>query len=106
MERGPVPTGATDPRVRRRAVERDGAAILAGWGTSADDAVAAAHAIFGADLLEAPRPSEVRAGGERDRRPAAVDHTTPLEPHTDGFAYGDAYPDYVLLSCARASANG
>ncbi len=106
MECGLVPVVTTEPGEVRRIVERDGAAVLAGWGTSADDAVAAAHAIFGAAVLRAPDPSLVRAGGERDRRLPMIDHTTPLEAHTDGFAYGDAYPDYFLLSCATASPHG
>jgi alpha-ketoglutarate-dependent taurine dioxygenase len=100
------PMSTRDPAEARLLVERWGAAVLTGWGTSADDAVAAAHAIFGADVLQAPSPSEVRIGGDRDRRLPTIDNTTPLPPHTDGFAYGDRYPDYFLLSCAHASPAG
>ncbi|MFT3855639.1 MAG: TauD/TfdA family dioxygenase [Ilumatobacteraceae bacterium] len=63
-------------------------------------------AVFGADVLEAPPPSEVRIGGDRDRKLPHVDNTTPLQAHTDGFAYGDRYPDYFLLSCAHTSPVG
>jgi alpha-ketoglutarate-dependent taurine dioxygenase len=101
---GPMTT--RDPGEARRLVERWGAAILTGCGTTADDAVAAAHAVFGADVLQAPSPSEVRIGGDRDRRLPMIDNTTPLPAHTDGFAYGDRYPDYFLLSCAHASPVG
>ena len=103
---GDTPARSRDPRHVRTLVERHGAAILTGWGTSPDHAVEAAHAIFGDDVLQAPLPSEVRAGGDRDRRLPTIDHTTPLPPHTDGFAYGDRYPDYFLLSCAHASPVG
>jgi gamma-butyrobetaine dioxygenase len=100
------PTRTQDPAAARLLVERWGAAILTGWGTSAEDAVAAAHAVFGADVVEAPAPSEVRIGGDRDRRLPTIDNTTPLPAHTDGFAYGDRYPDYFLLSCAHSSPVG
>lgn len=100
------PFRTQDPAEARHLVEQRGAAILSGWGTSADDAVAAAHAVFGADVLEAPSPSEVRIGGDRDRRLPTIDNTTPLPAHTDGFAYGDRYPDHFLLSCAHASPVG
>jgi alpha-ketoglutarate-dependent taurine dioxygenase len=100
------PMSTRDPAEARLLTERWGVSILTGWGTSPDDAVAAAHAIFGADVREAPSPSEVRIGGDRDRRLPTIDHTTPLPAHTDGFAYGDRYPDYFLLSCAHSSAVG
>ena len=101
-----IPIRTTDPREARLLVERNGAAILSGWGTSPDDAVAAAHAIFGGDVLEAPSPSEVRIGGDRDRKLPHIDNTTPLQAHTDGFSYGDRYPDYFLLACAHSSPVG
>jgi hypothetical protein len=101
-----TPVRTRHPAEARRLVERWGMAILCGWGTAADDAVAAAHAVFDPDVLEAPPPSEVRIGGDRDRRLPTIDHTTPLPAHTDGFAYGDRYPDYFMLSCAHASPVG
>ena len=101
-----TPIRTREPAEARVLVERWGMAILTGWGTSADDAVAAAHDIFDPDVLQAPPPSEVRIGGDRDRRLPTIDNTTPLPPHTDGFAYGDRYPDHFLLSCAQSSAVG
>lgn len=101
-----TPARTDDPAEARRLVELDGAVILTGRGTSADDAVAAAHALFGDEVLQVPPPSEVRAGGDRDRRLPTLDHTTPLPAHTGGFAYGDRYPDYFLLSCAESSPVG
>ena len=102
----PGPERADDPELARRLVERDGCAILTGVGTSPDDAVAIAHAVYGTSVLRAPDPSEVRAGGDRDRRLPTIDHTTPLLPHTDGFAYGELYPDYFHLLCAESSPVG
>ena len=103
---GETPARSRDPRHVRTLVERHGAAILTGWGTSPDHAVEAAHAIFDDDALQASLPSEVRAGGDRERGGPTIDHTTPVPPHTDGFAYGDHYPDYFLLNCAHASPDG
>ena len=45
------PMRTRDPAEARLLVERWGVSILTGWGTSPDDAVAAAHAVFGADVL-------------------------------------------------------
>jgi len=101
-----IPVRTRDPRQARVIVERTGVAILTGWGAGADDAVAAAHAVFGDDVLQAPPPSEVRIGGDRDHKAPHIDNTTPLPAHTDGFAYGDRYPDYFLLACAQSSPVG
>ena len=100
------PLRSADPREVRAAVARDGVAVLTGRGDTADDAVETARALFGDSIRELPPPAEVRAGGVRDRAARGVDRTTPLEPHTDGFAYGDRYPDHFLLACARSSAEG
>jgi len=78
-------------------VARDGAAILTGWGPSAEDAQAAAHAIFGSTVLAVPEPARVYEGGEGDRKPFGAD--VPLPLHTDGFAYGALACDHFLLSC-------
>jgi len=101
---GPVRTA--DPAQARTIVEADGCAVVTGLGTAPADGVALARALFGEDLLRAPDPSEVRIGGDRDRRLPTIDHTTPLLPHTDGFAYGQLYPDYFLLLCAESSPEG
>lgn len=100
------PTRSPDPQDVMIAVERDGVAILVGCGPDGDAAVAAARSIFGERVVAIPEPAEVRAGGVKDRTAAAIDETMPLPPHTDGFAYGDHYPDYFLLSCAQASGVG
>lgn len=101
-----IPSRTTDPIEARALVEANGCVILEGIGLDATDAVDVAHRVFGADVLRAPDPSEVRAGGDRDRRLPNIDHTTPLLPHTDGFAYGERYPDHFLLLCGRSSPVG
>ncbi len=100
------PRRTSDPVEARRIVEADECVILTGLGTAPEDAVAVAHSVFGADVLQVPEPSEVRAGGDKDRRPADLDNTKPLPSHTDGFAYGDRYPDYFLLLCGQSSPLG
>lgn len=97
----------TDDPVRARAlVARDGCVILEGCGLDAAAAVAVAHRVFGDEVLEVPDAAEVRIGGDKDRKPAFLDQTTPLLPHTDGFAYGERYPDHFLLLCGQASPVG
>jgi alpha-ketoglutarate-dependent taurine dioxygenase len=99
MASGVAPVRSRDPERIRHLVERDGAAILIGWGTGAEDAVAAAGAVFGADLSDVLAPTEVgAAGGPGDGAAAAA--------HTDGSTLGDRYPDYVLLSGAAWSGDG
>ncbi|MCU1392391.1 MAG: hypothetical protein JWM34_819 [Ilumatobacteraceae bacterium] len=93
-----VPQQSDDPTEVAALVARDGAAILTGWGTSGDDAQAAAHAIFGSSVLAVPEPARVHEGGEGDRKPFGPDVALPL--HTDGFAYGAHACDHFLLSCA------
>lgn len=100
------PTRTSDAIEARQLVRTDGVAILTGRGTTAGDSVAAAHAIFVGEIREVSPPAEVREGGVGDRRRAGIDHTVALPAHTDGFAYGERYPDHVLLACARSSQVG
>lgn len=106
IEHGLGPLRTADPDEARAIVEADGCVVVTGLGTAPADGVALAHALFGGDLLRAPDPSEVRIGGDRDRKLPTIDHTTPLLPHTDGFAYGQLYPDYFLLLCGASSPEG
>ena len=88
-------------------VRRDGAVIVSGIGISADDATGLGHEVFGEKVLSIPDAAKVFVGGEFDRRSEQHDdHRNPLQPHTDGFAYGDQYPDYILLTCVTDSAVG
>lgn len=99
-----VPIRSSDPHEVRVAVRRDGAAVLTGWGTTADDARAAALAVFGDDVLAVPDPARVFEGGEGDERPFGPSEPLPL--HTDGFAYGALACDHLLLVCVVDGATG
>jgi alpha-ketoglutarate-dependent taurine dioxygenase len=101
-----TPIRTLDPTQARQIVSEDGIAILTQRGCTSADARASALEIFAGETLQIPEPAEVREGGVGDRRPAAVDHRTPLRAHTDGFAYGERYPDYFLLACAHSSEEG
>jgi alpha-ketoglutarate-dependent taurine dioxygenase len=86
----------------------DGAVVVTGLATEPENAVGLASALFSGRTLAVPEAAEVRAGGVRDasvavNRPGPDD---PLQMHTDGFAYGDHYPDYLLLLCANSSDEG
>lgn len=90
----------------RRALSADGAVILTGRGIEPRDAVAAAGELFGERVLAIPPAAEVRAGGVRDHAARRVSPEEALPVHTDGFGYGDHYPDYFLLLCATDSPVG
>ncbi|MGF7236248.1 MAG: TauD/TfdA family dioxygenase [Frankia sp.] len=108
-----MPVRTADPEQARLLVQRDGGVILTGLATDEAAAPAAMRAVFGERIARLPEPARVLVGGEGDRPRSQVDpalsdaeSTTTLDAHTDGFAYGDAYPDYFMLLCARASAAG
>ena len=83
-----------------------GAVIVQGIGPEAEDARALARALFTDQVVALPPAARVFDGGEQDNKAPGVDHTTRLAAHTDGFGYGDLYPDYLLLDCVRASGAG
>jgi alpha-ketoglutarate-dependent taurine dioxygenase len=103
---GIVPARTSDPAEARRRVQADGAAILTGVGRDAEAAVAVAHAIFAQHVLAIPPAAEVRAGGVMDQVVRRVSPEEALGVHTDGFGYGDLYPDYFLLLCGQDSTVG
>lgn len=86
-------------------VRRDGAVIFEPVGNTAEDAVGLGHTIFGDAVQSIPEAARVFVGGEMDRY-EQPDHHLPLKPHTDGFAYGDLFPDYIMLTCVNASPVG
>lgn len=87
-------------------VERDGAVILEGIDTSESGAEQLMAALLGDSLKALPPPARVFEGGEQDKKLANTGNLDPLPVHTDGFSYGDAYPDYLLLVCVNASDEG
>jgi len=85
---------------------KDGAVIINSIGPDAEDARGLAFELFGEGVLAVPPAARVFDGGEMDNKAPGVDHTTRLAAHTDGFGYGDFYPDYILLDCVNASDSG
>ena len=86
-------------------LRRDGAVRFSGVGSGAEDAEGLGRDIFGEQLVTIPDAARVFVGGEMDRF-EETDHRQPMMPHTDGFAYGECFPDFILLSCVHASVTG
>ncbi len=84
----------------------EGVVIITGVEPGPRAARRLAWRIFGDRALAVPESAMVREGGEMDRRPDGLDHTTRSKPHTDGYSYGDECPDYFLLSCEYQSEAG
>jgi len=104
---GIAPKVATDSKQAQQLLRQDGAVILDGIGTSADAARNIAFSLFAQEEIAAvPTPARVFDGGEKDRKREGLDHTAALFAHTDGFAYGDRYPDFISLSCVKSSPHG
>jgi len=103
---GVLPQQATTPEEARALLRRDGAVIVCDIGGDSEDARAIAFDLFGNAVRAVPPAARVFEGGEMDRRLPGIDHQVRLAAHTDGYAYGDLYPDYFLLSCVRASSGG
>jgi alpha-ketoglutarate-dependent taurine dioxygenase len=95
------------------ALRREGAVILTGCGNSKEDAGALARRVLASLSPVVPDPAPIKEGGGN------ADHTygdmpgvdgrtvVPFQTgHTDGFAYGDRYPDFIFLLCVRAAAAG
>jgi alpha-ketoglutarate-dependent taurine dioxygenase len=102
-----IPKRTSDPQEARLLVERDGCALLSGWGTTESDARQLPSAVFGEDFVFSPSPAAV---GGVDQATALAgskfDQTHPLFAHIDGTAMGARRPDYFFLLCAVASDDG
>ena len=99
------------PRIENRAevadaVRHHGAVVVTGVEPGADAARQLATDIFGDRVRAVPEAAKVTDGGEKDRKPDGLDHTTRSRAHTDGFAYGDLCPDHFLLACDHHSEVG
>ena len=107
-----MPRRAADPADAFAALRSDGAVVLSGCGTSRDDARGVAAHVLASLAPVIPDPAPIQeGGGNADRRydsmPGMDAFTVPFQSgHTDGFAYGDAYPDYIFLLCVRAATSG
>jgi alpha-ketoglutarate-dependent taurine dioxygenase len=107
-----VPQRVADPAEAFALLRSAGAAILTNAGSSRDDARGIAQRVLGSLDPVIPDPAPIKeGGGNADRRYESMpgqDHfVVPFQSgHTDGFAYGDAYPDYIFLLCVRPAVSG
>jgi alpha-ketoglutarate-dependent taurine dioxygenase len=103
---GIIPQRTADPAIAARLVRSEGGVILTGVDRTSGAAVTAARAVFAGHIRAVPEPAEVRAGGVMDLAVRRVSPEEALGVHTDGFSYGDEYPDYFLLLCEQDSEVG
>ncbi len=109
---GIVPQRTTDRREAFAILRSAGAVILEDSGASRDDARSVAESILAPLSPVVPDPAPIKeGGGNRDRTyvTSNLEETlvVPFQSgHTDGFAYGDRYPDYIFLLCVRAAESG
>lgn len=87
-------------------LKRDGAAVIEGPECGDEATRALARQIFAEQTLAIPDAARVFEGGEFDHARVQASNHKATPAHTDGFAYGDRYPDYMLLSCVQESAKG
>lgn len=109
---GVVPQRSNDPDETFAILRSAGAAILTESGASREAARAVAQRILAPLDPIVPDPAPIKeGGGNRDRSyvtsTLAETLAVPFQSgHTDGFAYGDKYPDYIFLSCVRPALSG
>ena len=103
---GVVPKRTADPFEALSLVQSDGGVILTGLGLDGEDGRNASFAVFGDGVLAVPSAARVFIGGEQDRIPEGHSNATRSHTHTDGYSYGEKYPDYILLLCARHCETG
>ena len=103
---GVLPQVVTNLEAARTELAKCGAVIYETINCTEAGTRAFAKEMFGDRLRALPDGARVFEGGEHDitRVEATNRRTTPC--HTDGFAYGDLYPDFMLLSCVRGSRVG
>ena len=81
-------------------------------GSTSDDARSVALRVLAALKPIVPDPAPIKEGGGNRDRSYVTSHlnesfAVPFQSgHTDGFAYGDNYPDYIFLLCVRPAAAG
>jgi alpha-ketoglutarate-dependent taurine dioxygenase len=107
-----VPRRVDDPAQAFALVQTEGAVILTNSGSSREDARGVAQRVLGSLSPIIPDPAPIKEGGGNADRgytsmPGVDAFTVPFQSgHTDGFAYGDAYPDYIFLLCVRPAISG
>ncbi len=111
---GSPPRRTADPAEAFALVRSQGVAILTGIGASRDHARDVALNVLAPLSPVVPDPAPIKEGGgnaDRAYRGGGTDEAQNLVPfqygHTDGYSYGDRYPDYIfLLSTRPATAGG
>ncbi len=103
---GVLPRVVTDLEEARAELATSGAVVFESIDCTEAGTRAFAETMFSDRLRALPDGARVFEGGEHDitRVQATNLKTTPC--HTDGFAYGDLYPDFMLLSCVQESKVG
>ena len=106
--------GRTSGRVEAfEILRRDGAVILTDCGLERDAARDIAHTVLVTLAPVVPDPAPIKEGGGNADR--SYENLPGAEPglvvpfqtgHTDGFAYGDRYPDFIFLLCVRPAVSG
>lgn len=105
-ECGIVPKRTSDLAEARTALRDKGAVIFQAIGGTEVEAREFAHLFFEPAAKAIPQGARVFEGGEHDITRVKATNTLRTPCHTDGFAYGDLYPDFLLLSCVTASPSG
>jgi alpha-ketoglutarate-dependent taurine dioxygenase len=109
---GIIPQRCADTGEAFTALRRDGAVILCGAGSTRDDARSLAQRVLAPLAPVVPDPAPIKeGGGNRDNSYRTSDlneaFAVPFQSgHTDGFAYGDKYPDFIFLLCVRPAVAG
>lgn len=106
MSPGIMPRRTEDPEEVFALVREDGAAILSSLRADEQTASRLPSLVFGSALREVADVAQVLETGAPTKRPSALDRTVRLDAHTDGFSYGDAYPDHFFLLCAATTHEG
>jgi len=107
-----VPRRVADPAEAFALLRSAGAVILTDSGASREDARGVAARVLASLSPVIPDPAPIKeGGGNADRTyktmPGVDAFVVPFQTgHTDGFAYGDAYPDYIFLLCVRPASSG
>ena len=100
---GVLPKVVSDLEEARAGLKASGAVIFDGIECTEAGTRAFAKTLFTDTLRALPEGARVFEGGEHDITRVQATNLKPTPCHTDGFAYGDLYPDYMLLSCVKES---
>ncbi len=109
---GVVPRRSANTAEAFAILRSEGAVILTEAGSSRNDARTLAQRVLAPLSPIVPDPAPIKeGGGNRDRSyiTSQLPETfaVPFQSgHTDGFAYGDHYPDYIFLLCVRPATAG